>query len=86
MLQIYENLFKQETEERNERGELHFDKEGNVIDSKKDKKNVFDVIPTVSSALRPLLEFIDGYRRRVAAPEKTLIRTRYAKYADLAYI
>ena len=41
---------------------------------------------TMSTALRPLLEYIDVYRRRVAAPEHTLIRKKYSKYADLSYI
>ena len=50
------------------------------------KGDLFEEIPTMSKALRPLLEFIDGYRRRVAAPEKTRVRTRYANYADLSYI
>ena len=40
----------------------------------------------MSGALRPLLEYMDGYRRRVAAPEDTLIRKKYSKYADLDYI
>ena len=40
----------------------------------------------MSSAMRPLLEFIDGYRRRVAAPENTLIRKKYSSYTDLTYI
>ena len=40
----------------------------------------------MSGALRPLLEYMDAYRRRVAAPEDTLIRKKYSKYADLNYI
>ena len=40
----------------------------------------------MSSALRPLLEFVDGYRRRVAAPENTIIRKKYSQYTDLTYI
>lgn len=40
----------------------------------------------MSSALKPLLEYMDGYRRRVAAPENTLVRKKYSKYADLSYI
>lgn len=40
----------------------------------------------MSSALKPLLQYIDGYRRRVAAPENTLVHKRYAHYADLSYI
>ena len=42
--------------------------------------------PTLSGALRPFLEFIDGYRRRNAAPVDTIIRKKYSKYADLDYI
>ena len=40
----------------------------------------------MSGAIRPLLDFIDGYRRRVAAPENTLIRKNYSRYADLSFI
>lgn len=40
----------------------------------------------MSGAIKPLLQFIDGYRRRVAAPEKTLMRKKYTRYADLSYI
>ena len=29
---------------------------------------------------------MDGYRRTVAAPENTLVRKKYSKYADLSYI
>lgn len=83
-----------ETIEKNERGELYFDEEGNVIDLD-DPKHVskhrshkagLETQPTMSSALRPLLQFIDGYRRRVAAPENSLIHKKYAHYADLSYI
>ena len=40
----------------------------------------------MSGALRPLLEFLDSYRRRGAAPEETLVRQKYSKYTDLDYI
>ena len=88
-LQIYENLFRMETLEKNERGEIQFDDEGNVIEaseSKAGRKAGLEAMPTMSGALKPLLQFIDGYRRRVAAPENTLIHKRYAHYADLTYI
>lgn len=88
-VQIYENLFRMETMEKNERGEIKFDNEGNVIEaheSKEGRKAGLESMPTMSGALKPLLQFIDGYRRRVAAPENTLIHKKYAKYADLTYI
>ena len=65
-MQIYENLFKQETEEKLEKGEIRFDNRGKVIYRK--KRNGSPPSLTLTSALRPLLEFVDGYRRRVAAP------------------
>ena len=40
----------------------------------------------MSSAIRPLLDLVDGYRRRVAAPVNTLVRKNYSKYCDLNYI
>ena len=40
----------------------------------------------LSQFLRPLLEFIDVYRRRVSAPKNSLIHKKYAHYADLDYI
>jgi len=43
-------------------------------------------LPTISAALRPLLEYVDGYRRRVAAPDDTIVRKKYSRYADLSYI
>lgn len=45
------------------------------------------IIPTLSAAFRPLLEFIDGYRRRVIAPSGSIVRKKgYAQYADMSYI
>ena len=70
---------------KDEQGKLHFDADGNIIKEKLNKRTEEDT-ETMSSAMRPLLEFIDGYRRRVAAPENTLIRKKYSKYADLTYI
>ena len=83
-----------ETNEKNDRGELYFDQEGNVIDidhpehaGKLGKHMIgLEAQPTMSGALRPLLQFIDGYRRRVAAPEHTLVHKKYAHYTDLSYI
>lgn len=82
-MQIYENLFRQDAGQRYERGDLRFDKKGEVIPS---KSNGLDNMPVISDSLRPLLEFIDGYRRRVSAPENTLIRKKYTRYADLSFI
>ena len=82
-LQVYESLFRQEANLRNERGEIKFDQEGRVIPL---AIGVFEAFPTMSTALRPLLEFIDGYRRRVAAPESSIVYKKYNKYADLSYI
>ena len=63
-LQIYENLFRSEVEDKNKRGELKFSKDGEHIPNTKKSSDKL----TMTGALRPLLEFIDGYRRRVAAP------------------
>ena len=60
LLQIYETLFKMEVDRRNERGQVKFDWEGNLIetaDKSKREKN-----PTLCSAMKPLLEHIDSYR------------------------
>ena len=88
ILQIYENLFKDDAQARDERGEIEFDRAGNYLEPKKERGGVgpIEAFPTMSGALRPLLEFIDGYRRRNAAPENTLVRKKYSKYADLTYI
>ena len=41
----------------------------------------------MSGAFRPLLKFIDNYRRRVIAPSGSIVRKKgYAEYADLSYI
>ena len=40
----------------------------------------------LSQFLRPLLEFIDVYRRRISAPKNSIIHKKYAQYADLDYI
>ena len=48
--------------------------------------NAIEIMPSMSNSLRPLLEYIDGYRRRQAAPEDTIVRKKYTHYADLAYI
>ena len=34
-MQIYENLFKDDAHDKNERGELRFDEEGNVLENEK---------------------------------------------------
>ena len=86
IMQIYENLFKDDVRGREERGELEFDNEGNYLEPTKERGGIIEAFPTMSGALRPLLEFIDGYRRRSAAPENTLVRKKYSKYADLTYI
>ena len=86
IMQIYENLFKEDAEARNARREIEFDNEGNYIEPEKKGPNAIEAFPTMSNAIRPLLEYIDGYRRRQAAPEDTLIRKKYSHYADLAYI
>ena len=83
-LQVYESLYRQEANLRHERGEIKFDHEGEVIPPT--KGDPFEAFPTISAALRPLLEFIDSYRRRVAAPQNTLVHKKYTKYADLSYI
>ena len=83
-MQIYENLFKDDAHDKNERGELRFDEEGNVLENEKGVH--IEENPNMASALRPLLEYMDDYRRRVAAPENTLVRKKYSKYADLSYI
>ena len=84
IMQIYENLYREDLDDRNNRGELNFDREGNVIEPPADSP--LANIPTMSGAIRPFVEYIDGYRRRVAAPMNTLIREKYSKYADLDYI
>ena len=35
IMQIYENLFKDDAHDKNERGELRFDEEGNVLENEK---------------------------------------------------
>ena len=84
IMQIYENLYREDLDNRNNRGELKFDSDGNIIEAP--KGSLTDIYPTLSGALRPFIEYIDGYRRRVAAPENTIIRKKYSKYADLSYI
>ena len=85
-MQIYETLFRQEAEIRNERGEIKFDWQGNLILDNDDDDDATKKIPTLCAALKPLLEFIEGYRRRVAAPSDTMVHKKYTKYADLTYI
>ena len=77
-LQIYETLFKQETQIRNEKGDIKFDWHGNV------EQQNFNT--TFCSALRPLLDYISEYRKRVAAPSGTTVHKKYTKYADLTFI
>ena len=84
IMQIYENLYREDLDNRNNRGELKFDKEGNIVEPPKVPGAI--ETPTLSGSLRPFLEFIDGYRRRVAAPQNTIVRTKYSNYADLDYI
>ena len=86
IMQIYESLFREDAAGRRDRGEIRFDELGHYIQPTMKGPNAIEVMPTMSGALRPLLEFIDGYRRRCAAPENTIIRKKYAKYADLNYI
>ena len=68
------------------RGEIQFDEDGNYIEPTNIGPNAIDVLPTLSGSLKPLLEFVDGYRRRNAAPSETLVRKKYTKYADLDFI
>ena len=86
VMQIYESLFRDEAPGRADRGEIRFDEHGNYIEPTTKGPNAIDVAPTMAAALRPLLVYIDGYRRRTAAPEGTQIRTKYVKYTDLNYI
>ena len=79
-------MFRDDAHEKNERGELRFDEEGNLLENNEKGPNHIEESPTMSSALRPLLEYMDEYRRRVAAPEDTLVRKKYSKYTDLSYI
>lgn len=83
--QIYESLYRQDSQQRYDRGELRFDKKGKVIDPKK-TSSVMAPIPTMSASFRPLLEMIDGYRRSVAAPLGSIVRKKHARYCDLDYI
>ena len=87
VLQIYENMFEQEAQLRYERGQLRFDKEGNLANSKKKSSaSLHEPQLTMSGALRPLLEMIDEYRKSSAAPETSVVLRKHAKYADLNYI
>ena len=72
MLEVYEKLYKSEQRE--------------PITMRESRVSGIESIPTVSQALRPLLGFIDGFRRRIAAPKKTLVHEQYANYADLHHI
>ena len=83
-MQIYENLFRDDAHQKNDRGELRFDSEGNVIEDQNERG--IEDSPSMAAALKPLLQYMDGYRRTVAAPENTLVRKKYSKYADLSYI
>ena len=71
-MQIYENLLQEDCRIKNERGELRFDEQGHLIEPA--AGHAFENFPTISAALRPLLQFVDVYRRRCAAPENTLVR------------
>jgi len=79
-------LFKEDAQVRNSRNEIHFDHEGNYVEPVTMGPNAIEIMPSMSNSLRPLLEYIDGYRRRQAAPEDTIVRKKYTHYADLAYI
>ena len=87
VMQIYQGLFKEDSDQKWQRNEFIFDNEGKIVDAPRGPglPEVHEKL-TMSSALRPLLEFMDGYRRRVAAPNNTLVRTKYSNYADLDYI
>ena len=86
-MQIYESLFREDSQSKNARGELKFDPRGNLIEDQTDRgQQLLEALPTMSGALRPFLEFIDKFRRRQAAPDNTLVRKKYARYADLSYI
>ena len=62
---MYERLFKRDTEEKLRRGELNFDQDGYANNEQKDVKQNW-----LSEAWQPLLEYVDGYRRRAAESEK----------------
>ena len=89
LVQIYERLFKLEIMEKWELGQISFnqDDQGKIVtvETQKNAEKRENEL-TMSSAVRPLLEFIDGYRRRVAAPENTLVRKNYSRYCDLNFI
>ena len=88
VMQIYQGLFKEDSDQKWQRNEYIFDNEGNIVEAPRGPglPEIQEKRVTMSSALRPLLEFVDGYRRRVAAPNNTLVRTKYSNYADLDYI
>ena len=75
IMQIYENLFVRDANARNEMGELVFNSDGTLmvkqISHGRQRNKQQDTKLNMSAALRPLLGFIDGHRRRVAAPEHT---------------
>ena len=89
LIQIYERLFKVEIQSKWELGQISFnqDDQGQIVtvETQKDAVKRENEL-TMSSAIRPLLEFIDGYRRRVAAPAGTLVRKNYSRYCDLDFI
>ena len=72
MLEVYEKLYRSEQRE--------------PITMRESRVSGVEAIPTVSQSIRPLLGFIDGFRRRIAAPQKTLVHDQYAHYADLNHI
>ena len=86
IMQIYENLFRDEAPGRWKRKEIRFDEDGNYLEPSKNGPNAIEVRPNISQSLRPLLEYIDEYRRRNAAPDESIIRKKYSNYADLDYI
>ena len=54
MLEVYEKLYRSEQRE--------------PITMRESRVSGIESIPTVSQSIRPLLGFIDGFRRRIAAP------------------
>ena len=85
-MQIYENLFRDDANLKNQQGKLKFDLDGNLIEKEQTHNPIKEEAPSMGSAMRQFLEFIDAFRRRYAAPEASIVRKKYAKYADLDYI
>ena len=73
-LKVYERLFKRDTEEKLRRGELNFDQDGYANNEQKDVKQNW-----LSEAWQPLLEYVDGYRRRAAESEKLSTQDAFAR-------